>query len=523
MRNPLPRNIARVPDVQYYADNGYTIAQIKLISPFDFFFLVPQALNLIKRDLPIQEKEPFSSDAYDRSFKQVDAAVTEDSAFGENSPVKIVVTTGGVENCDEREGHKTVDVTYHIFSTDPVPALRATPEQRKNSVEEPATSVAEQNTQGSFRLKPLFGYDHTFKGLGGGEIVARLPGKIIDELHLLGTGSSTSLLLDGELSGSRTPHLRALDSAEYHLGYRYDQSPSGDLKLASGSAHARFTGSSKSLTSPSTPTVLRYGASLEQGLQQSNLQTNSAVSNTLTNSAYGSLRTYVGSTTTTRYSDTSLSYGLEVGGAGLSNLSFTKQVGDLSYSLRMPGGTHSPWDVQARVTAGGITGGPIVLNDRFFGGNVVTTFIPGDSWHIPNGPLVRSIAANLINGRGVGGTSFYSTNLTVGKVVKYWPLIPTSIEKAEGFESGVSAAEDTAQGFFMDGYLAKSKEFQDLATDYKSKLSGDLDKFQREFKKIRALVSLTPQLRKAFDQFRESGASCSSKPASPGLQASCVQ
>ena len=478
---------SRPGDPLFYETNNYKVGKITLYSPYDFFFLVRRRLNVIKAALPAKEGEAFSKKAYDESFCKVDEAVKADSAFGENAPVKIVVTTGGLDNCQEQnDAPKTVDIVYRVFSTDPIPAIRTTPENRQSAVEKPATTVAEQNTNAKLKIQPLLGYNHTYRGIGGGELGSQIPGKIFSDFHFSGAGSSTTLLLDAELNGKQSPHLRALDVAEYHFGYHYLESPTRDLRLAEGSAHARFAGSSKPMDTASAQILLRYGASVEQGIQQSNLPTVHIPTSTIANSLYGAVRMYGGMTSTTRYSETAVSYGLEVGGAGLSDLSFTKQIGDITYSLRFPGGTHLPWDVQARFTGGGITGGPILLNERFFGGNVVSTFIPGDSWRIPNGPLVRSIAANLLAGNGLGGTAFYSTNLTVGKVIKSWPMIPTSIETAPGFASGVAAAEDTAQGFFADRYESDSPEFQTLFDDSTKRLKADLDSLKTIFTQIRS-------------------------------------
>jgi hypothetical protein len=387
--------------------------------------------------------------------------VEADGAFGKESPLKIVVTVGGITNCQESAGAgKTLDVEYQVFSTDPIPAAQATPDERQTVAEKSATTVAEQNTVTNFKIRPLIGYDHTTKGIGGGDVMIRIPGKILDDFHFSGAGSSTTLRLDAELNSYLKPHRAALDLAELHAGYYYLQAPAQSLNLAEGSGHFRFAGASKAIQASSAQFSLRYGASVEQGLQQSNLPS-ATVANTITNSAFGAIRFYGGITASSRYSDGSVSYGLEDGGAGLSTLSLVKQIGDVRYGIRFPSCSHAQWDLQIRATGGGIVGGPILLNERFFGGNVITSFIPGDPWLIPDGPLIRSIPANSLIGNGLGGTSFYSANVTVGKVIKYSPMIPDEIENAQGFASGIAAAENTAETFFADDYEADSQEFKE--------------------------------------------------------------
>src|ERR1700687_369075 len=104
----------------FYEANNYTVGKITFYNPFGFFFLVRQRYDILKASLPIAEGDRFSKEAYARSSNQVDMAVKEDSVFGENTPVKIVVTTGELENCHEQDNApKTIDIEYRVFSTDP--------------------------------------------------------------------------------------------------------------------------------------------------------------------------------------------------------------------------------------------------------------------------------------------------------------------------------------------------------------------------------------------------------------------
>jgi len=230
-------------DPSFYETNSYTVGKIRFYSPFGFFLVVRKRFDVLKASLPIKEDDKYSIEAYDQSFRKVDEAVKEDSVFGENVPVKIVVTTGGIENCHEGgDTPKTVDVAYRIFSTDPLPVIHATPENRQCATEKPATTIAQQNTTSYFKIQPLLSYDHTYRGVGGGDLELRIPGTIVNNFHLSGAGSSTSLSLDADFGGSQTPHLRALEVVDYHCGYHYLEGPAHNLRLAEGSVHARFTG-----------------------------------------------------------------------------------------------------------------------------------------------------------------------------------------------------------------------------------------------------------------------------------------
>ena len=89
-------------------------------------------------------------------------------------------------------------MTYHIFSTDPVPALRRPGggvghfELKYGSL-----SVAEQNLQGCLRLKPFVSIRPHIQGLSGRRIVAQVSQQDHRTTHLLGT-AHPHLLNDGK-------------------------------------------------------------------------------------------------------------------------------------------------------------------------------------------------------------------------------------------------------------------------------------------------------------------------------------
>ena len=474
-------------DSAFYEANHYTVGRIRMISPLDFIFLVRQRFDLIKKGLPLQEKRAFSSVDFTESFKTVDKAMRADGAFGADLPIKIVVVTDRIENCIESGGPPTVDIAYRIFSTDPLPAVTESPDQRQTAVSNQATAIAEKNTVPDYKIVPRMSYDHSRRVSGGLDFAYRLPGGVLDSVNLSAQGSSSSSSFKGEIHGTKQPGLALLDRTEYSLNYSFSDMPGFNLELLKGVMEGRFLGVSKPLDTTAARIAFRYGGALSQGNQQSNSAALTLPANTITNSSYSALKFYTGMTATTRYTETAVSYGLQAGGPDLTSLGYTKHIGDFLYGARFPGGTHKPWDVSLRVTGGAIIGdGPILINDRFFGGNSVEQFIPGDSWTIPNGPLVRSIAANRLAGTGAGGTSFYSAGLTIGKVLFGSPIVPAEVENADGFDSGVKAAENTAENWFADDYEGASPEFKKLLTDFPAALKSDLGAATAEFTAIRS-------------------------------------
>lgn len=479
-------------DPKFYETGQYKIGKIEFRSPFGFLFLFRQRLDAMKSSLPIQEGRPFVSDDYDASFSIVERAVQADSALGRDSQVKLVVTTMSLENCQEGpDGPNTVDIVYRIFSTDPIPAIQALPEERQQAVDAPATTAGRQTSVPNYELVPRFGYDRTRRGYGGGALKLRMPNKLLDSVVLSGQGSSSSMELLGAIQGTANVGKAILDKADYELAYLYSDVPASGLRLAKGIVHGHFLGYSAPRDVKNARVVFRYGTALEQGNQKTNLPDQS--------SRYGAVKLAGGFTSTTRYSEGAVSYGFSVNGAGMSNLDYQRHIGDLAYSRRFPGRTRLPWDVAVRATAGGITGsGGILVNDRFFGGNTVTSFLPGASWNMPTGPLIRSIPTNRLAGSGIGGTSFYSANLTLGKVIKGWPLIPADLENAPGFDSGIQAAESTAETWFADDYQASTPEFMELLNRVPPNLKQQVDSAKTLFGEIRAAGPVSPELDSAL-------------------------
>ena len=479
-----PRN------TQFYEDHHYTVRAVTITSPFSFFFLVKQRFRAIVDGLPLKAGDPFSRALYDAQGSTVEEEVRKDSALGKDTPAKVVVSTGGIESCVETGDHLTVDIVYHVFSTDPLPAAVASPDMRQAAIGQQATAPAESTSQPDYKIIPKLSYDHTRRGFGGVYFARRMPGGVDNFVDLSAQGSSSSKALNGQVHWAANVGKEFLDKAEFNLAYSYTDMSTLSARLTKGIALGHFQAVSKPIDTEPARFLIRYGAGLDQGNQQSGSTSIPLPPDTIGNSAIGSVRFYGGLTAVSNHFEGAASYGLQIGGPGLTELGFAKHIGDVSFSARVPGGSHSPFDFTVRATAGGITRGSgnnrIPINDRFFGGNTVSAFIPGDNWTIPNGPLVRSIATNrFAGGGGFGGTSFYSLNATVGKVLWASPIIPRDVDTPD-FGERIGAAEASAQNWFADDFEGASPFFAALIRDVPPKMKSDVDAASAEFKAIRA-------------------------------------
>jgi hypothetical protein len=463
-------------DTAYYEANHYVVAHIVLRQTFDFLPVVHAALDRLKKSLPMKEGAPYTRALDDHSFEALKSSLDDDPATG-TLPFKVTAGLSHIKNCNESAQPGTLEVHYSLFSTDPFAAAAVPPESKNGETQDPAMAAG-NTTHPASKVIPDVTYDRTDRLGGGGTVQGNLSVPGLESLMVSGSGSSSSRRVLSQVSGNRVVGLAALDLLNYHLQYSSLDQPAGKLQLKENLLSLRGIATAKTQTFASGNTLgYRYGVSIAGGNQQSG-GVATTPSGTLANSREGDIRLLGGVTYQTRYNQLVGSYALRISGPGLDALSNAAHIGDLTYSWRQ-GGTHAPFDIVARGSAGIITGSKdILLNGRFFGGNAVEAFLPGDSWTIPTGPLVRSIARNRLNGLGYGGTSFYSTNLTVGKVLKSSPLVPTEIEKSAGFADGVTAAENTAETFFVDDYESSADQYKAMVNKFGARFITDLTAVQ---------------------------------------------
>src|SRR5205807_392063 len=112
--------------------------------------------------------------------------------------------------------------------------------------------------------------------------------------------------------------------------------------------------------------LFRFGASVEGGNLQSAPQSGVPVApDTTTNSGYGSLKFFLGTTgrwqktddvslgKAVPFSTFSASYGVELGSANAgSDLSWVRHIADFANDLSVPFGDHHSVDIETRLTAG---------------------------------------------------------------------------------------------------------------------------------------------------------------------------
>jgi len=488
------------PDATHY--NGWKIRSIEIKSPFDFFSAASSGFDQIVSGLPLQQKDPFDSKKFDAGVEQVTNAVKNRLLF-QFATVRLVVTVNELNNC--KEG--AVDVRYVVY-TAVIPSLSGKSfELHQALLERPATTGASLGSSGSaastgasgnlsspgaskdFLMLPHFAYDRTRHGYGGIDVKSEAPLKFFDTFEFDSSASSNSSLGDLTLSANRAPGEKYLNHVRWQLISSYRDLPVGDERLKEGKLAAAFFGSTKELTSHGL--IFNYAASLAGGHQQNT--TPGAV-----NSSYGDVKLLAG--VENRWGSNAMAgaYGVQMGST-LSGrtVDFAKHIFDFRYSVsfsplpsfsertckagdpcddrsKFIGADHRPLSLEIRATGGLIqTFGVTPSAERFFGGNQqMAPFIDGQPWDVRGQPYIRSIPEYTIGSSnpasfGLGGTRFYSANLTIAKAVIGRAILPKELGSTD-FVQKLDGAMKTAEGVISDGYFGKDPAVMSVNAEVKA-------------------------------------------------------
>jgi hypothetical protein len=448
-----------------FAQKTYKVREVRVESVLDFLHAVSSQLNAIKPELELKAGDNYDADKSARGRELIENRLREAEKNAEPM-MRVLYVRARVENCDAVSAPEPqLDVVYRVLTTNYNAYLSHTWELKQEEVERPATAAAKGQVKGFLTIRPFVNYNRTRRLLGGGQLILKTPGGIFDNVRVNVSGSKTGNVEDFELNGSRTPRLAALESLEYRVGYKHSDLPAAGNRLRTGTFFAQVFGASPPLGSKGV--ILRYGGTLEGGNQQTDLVAAANAARSEARSGYGGLKTYFGATLRRKDYSLAASYGLQVGARGATtDIDFVKHIANatltgewaLGEKKRACGQPHKPLTLEAMFAGGRIQSkGRVPVAQRFFGGNVEREFIEGDSWRILGGPYIRSIPENRLNADSapgaVGGTSFYSVNLTVSRPVWGKPIIPKEMECDENFIPNLTAAKESTRQLLTINFI----------------------------------------------------------------------
>jgi hypothetical protein len=414
------------------------------------------------------------------------------SALGNGYKVSFAYVIPLLRDCDENA--KTLQVVYRVYHV----GYPGVPSVGALTLAPAFIRIGNSDLSTLFSVQPSIGYDAARHFFGGGQAEFRRKSNgLFNVLSVSGYGSSSSLLLQANVSGSKDWATGAISHFEWGLNYVSNDIPTGLYSVSEKQLAIRFSGIARPVDSSSW--TIHFGASVAGGNQQSAGPIVPAPVG-VASSPVGALKLYVGSAWNNGPASLTTSYGIQLGNSQPAvGLDFIKQIANVAGSMRFLPVDHHPLMVDGEFRAGWITSyGTIPLAERFFGGNISTPFIPGDSWVVQGNPLIRSFPANnLVFANGPwGGTKFISVNTNISYAVWGRPLVPTNV--ASEFEPGLQGEMKTFKQVLTDTYVADSQSFKDLETAIAGN-SGALAELQQHLNKIKTQVGISSDAASAVD------------------------
>ena len=459
----LAENITCQPAYQYLETGGYVVGNVQLDTPLSFVGAVKTKLLAVRSTLPVQKGKPFHCSDYEAGMDQLSGLFGSGSVHpGELFRLALVLPQAP-QPCNPCGNPPTVDLVYHIYTTDPAYYATRVFEADHTSLTRRLAPAGMLPEQGSIQPFPYLGFNHARNLFVGSRLSYSASSGLFSSVDADLSGSTESATASLFLSGSRKFPQTWVDYLTWRLGYKYENIPGDQLRMKSGTAVFSLLGASRAMGTLGT--IVRFGSAVEGGNQQAR-----TVGGTLTQgNAYGSVKGYTGATFNLGREAFAGSYGIQFGSSSPQpSWDYTKQVANLSYNTRLLFAEHKPTAIDVQVGGGYISGNlaSIPPSERFFGGNVQRNFIEGDSWHLPRNPLLRSFpeqdfGQGLQNG-GLGGTNYYSANLTVAQAIWCRPIVPAGLSQDPSFRRALGGQIKTAREAAKLSYLAETRDLKQI-------------------------------------------------------------
>jgi hypothetical protein len=379
-----------------------------------------------------------------------------------------------------RQSGPDVDIVYHIIASQIAPWAGGAVEGQKTATRSPQTTSG--FTQGTIRsflpssLIPSIGFDSTNKLYSGGQLAIPLCGfrggaaatqscPLPLQLDIQGQGSQTMATVHAALRATRDSP-GPIAHSEYALNYDLSSTPTGAGQIRRALASLQYSGASRAFLGGNVSA--RFGGLVAKGSEQAPLRTGLPPA-AFTSSAVNALKLYAGLDSRLPHNVLSASVGFEPGSADLSSgIQWKKYVGGIHHEFWANVGSRHTIEIESLLAAGAVQGpGPVPVAERFFGGNFEQFFIPGDSWQIPAGPVIRAISGSRFfeTAAGAGGDRFLSGNLTAAFSVWQKPLVPAEVRDDPTFTSLLNGQIATATSIDQLHYVTADQHYKEIVTE----------------------------------------------------------
>jgi len=482
---------------QVLEEKGYQVGDVKFDTPLNFVGKIQSILEKEFSSLPIAKGKPFHCSDYEAAMDTLSLRFGSGNVHpGELFRMCVVIPE--LKPCVNCSAPPTVDVIYHIYTTDALYYATRVFEANHTALTRALAPPGTLSTTGSFQPLPFIGFNRSRKFVFGSKLSYIAPSGPLKSMDFDASGSGNSATASMFLSGAHQFQQSPVNYLRWRVGYQYENIPGDSLRLKSSRAVFTLLGATRALGELGT--IVRFGSSIEGGNEQSsigNVAGTPAGVGVLSN-PYGSVKSYAGLTFNLGRQAFAGSYGVQFGSASSTpSLDYTKHLLNLSYSTRILFVEHKPTTIDAQFGAGYISGSEtrIPVPERFFGGNVEHPFIAGDPWHFPGNPLFRSFSEYQFGrtsaGGGIGGKSFYAANLTVAQAVWGRPIVPPDLSSDPSFRRKLGGQIKMARETAKLSYLVDKPDFQAMVAKV-SDARPLVESAQADSTRIRGMSSSLP-------------------------------
>jgi hypothetical protein len=461
-------------------DEGYVIGTVTTRGPFDF----PWWKNSHSTASNIAAKLHGKKFTYDEAVRKVLTSLRNISPTPSGAAEAFHISVAFVQA--ERCSNGVVDLLYQIYTIPPRNLLSGSTEWSEQAEKAPqdavglTTSGQLTNTGHPFRLAPAADFNGWKQVLAGGELSYDRQNLSI---QASGAGSTSAYHAYFATAGTHN-YVGSITRLDWSINAASMSNPIDRGTLGDTQFSGLITATTRTFASGRL--LARFGGMLQGGELHSRLASATLPANTVTSADVVSEKLYAGVSLNAPHNSLAISSGGEFGSVLVSGGgNWRKVIGDAVDDFWWSLPDHHPLEIEMRFSGGGIPSyRSIPLPDRFFGGDMLKTFIPGESWQINSEPFIRAIPANNLSltGAGTGATNFLSLNLTISYPIWQKPLIPQVIQSE--IEPLLAGQLTSATSMLQNNYAATDPRVKgmldhvDAATPVLDRLNNEVSSFR---------------------------------------------
>ncbi len=255
-------------EYQFLETQGFQVGEIRFDTPLSFVGKVQSRLEQELKSLRIQKGKPFHCSDYEAALETLSARFGSGSVHpGESFRMAVVVPE--LNPCTSCETPPTVEVVYHIYTTDVVYYATRVFESDHTALTRALAPPGTLPQSGTVRPLPFIGFNRSRKFVFGSKLSYATGTGLLNSMDMDVSGSGNSATASVSLTGARQFSGNWMSYLRWRVGYQYENIPGESIRLKSSQGALALLGASRALGQFGT--IVRFGSALEGGNEQSTL------------------------------------------------------------------------------------------------------------------------------------------------------------------------------------------------------------------------------------------------------------